>query len=387
MTDLALCDNLDVVQNMYLGREVRDFLFRLKEPVMEQRTAETLRSLAVSDDLVDWPARSFAVRSAEAVRRRREGRAVELPPGHPRRTDGGARCRADPPGARARRAARRPGPGRRSHLRTTSTTSSRWPHGSPSSILVGTSVLNTHQRRSRRSSTPYRGHPDEGRRHRRERAGDRVVSTDAEIVAPGIGLPEEGGAERARGGSGSAQWTTSSPAISASCRSSSARSLIVMYFSFTATNFFAASNFVNVVLQMAGVTMMIAFGVVFVLLIAEIDLSIGYLRAASRRSGGDAAASGRSELSRLVVHSSRARRRGHVKGGVQGTVVAKIGVPSFVVTASQLSWQGVILRELQTRGVIQIEEDWINKTATYYSPPRSAGSSPRSSPGCMRSLR
>jgi D-xylose transport system ATP-binding protein len=46
--DLALCDNLDVVQNMYLGREVRDFFFRLKEPVMEQRTAETLRSLAVT---------------------------------------------------------------------------------------------------------------------------------------------------------------------------------------------------------------------------------------------------------------------------------------------------------------------------------------------------
>ena len=46
--DLALCDNLDVVQNMYLGREVRDILFRLKEPVMEQRTAETLKSLAVT---------------------------------------------------------------------------------------------------------------------------------------------------------------------------------------------------------------------------------------------------------------------------------------------------------------------------------------------------
>ena len=46
--DLALCDNLDVVQNMYLGREVRDWLFRLKEPVMEQRTAETLKSLAVT---------------------------------------------------------------------------------------------------------------------------------------------------------------------------------------------------------------------------------------------------------------------------------------------------------------------------------------------------
>ena len=46
--DLALCDNLDVVQNMYLGREVHDVLFRLKEPVMEQRTAETLKSLAVT---------------------------------------------------------------------------------------------------------------------------------------------------------------------------------------------------------------------------------------------------------------------------------------------------------------------------------------------------
>ena len=46
--DLALCDNLDVVQNMYLGREVRDFLFRLNEPVMEQRSAETLKGLRVT---------------------------------------------------------------------------------------------------------------------------------------------------------------------------------------------------------------------------------------------------------------------------------------------------------------------------------------------------
>ena len=46
--DLALCDNLDVVQNMSLGREERDWLWRLKEPLMEQRTAETLRSLSVT---------------------------------------------------------------------------------------------------------------------------------------------------------------------------------------------------------------------------------------------------------------------------------------------------------------------------------------------------
>ena len=46
--DLALCDNLDVVQNMYLGREERDPVFRLREAPMEQRTTETLKSLAVT---------------------------------------------------------------------------------------------------------------------------------------------------------------------------------------------------------------------------------------------------------------------------------------------------------------------------------------------------
>jgi D-xylose transport system ATP-binding protein len=46
--DLALADNLDVVQNMYLGREVHDFLQRLNEPVMEQKTIETMRSLSVT---------------------------------------------------------------------------------------------------------------------------------------------------------------------------------------------------------------------------------------------------------------------------------------------------------------------------------------------------
>jgi D-xylose transport system ATP-binding protein len=46
--DLALCDNLDVVQNMFLGREEHDPLFRLREAPMEQRTTETLKSLSVT---------------------------------------------------------------------------------------------------------------------------------------------------------------------------------------------------------------------------------------------------------------------------------------------------------------------------------------------------
>ena len=46
--DLALCDNLDVVQNMFLGREDHDPMYRLREAPMEQRTAETLKSLSVT---------------------------------------------------------------------------------------------------------------------------------------------------------------------------------------------------------------------------------------------------------------------------------------------------------------------------------------------------
>ena len=45
--DLALCDNLDIVQNMFLGREtVRHFM--LAEDDMEKAAGETLTSLAVT---------------------------------------------------------------------------------------------------------------------------------------------------------------------------------------------------------------------------------------------------------------------------------------------------------------------------------------------------
>ena len=46
--DLALCDNLDVVQNMYLGRETHAAFFRLDEPTMEQHAVEVLKDLSVT---------------------------------------------------------------------------------------------------------------------------------------------------------------------------------------------------------------------------------------------------------------------------------------------------------------------------------------------------
>jgi D-xylose transport system ATP-binding protein len=46
--DLALCDNLDVVQNMFLGREAHDRFQRLKEPPMEAKAVQTLAGLRVT---------------------------------------------------------------------------------------------------------------------------------------------------------------------------------------------------------------------------------------------------------------------------------------------------------------------------------------------------
>ena len=44
--DLALCDNLDIVQNMFLGREKTRGIV-LDEPTMEQMAGDTLASLSV----------------------------------------------------------------------------------------------------------------------------------------------------------------------------------------------------------------------------------------------------------------------------------------------------------------------------------------------------
>jgi D-xylose transport system permease protein len=54
--------------------------------------------------------------------------------------------------------------------------------------------------------------------------------------------------------------------------------VIAIIFQNQNSNFLTPRNFVNLILQMSGVTM-IAYGVVFVLLLGEIDLSIGYVSA------------------------------------------------------------------------------------------------------------
>src|SRR5205807_682102 len=120
--------------------------------------------------------------------------------------------------------------------------------------------------------------------------------------------------------------------------------IIIVFFSFKATNFFTADNFNNVIVQMAGITML-AYGVVFVLLLGEIDLSIGYLSGIAALSVAELQLPGSSHN---FPYSLIAPVSGWLAilvavlivaaiGAAQGTIVAKVGVPSFVVTVAGLA--------------------------------------------------
>jgi D-xylose transport system permease protein len=141
---------------------------------------------------------------------------------------------------------------------------------------------------------------------------------------------------------------------------------IVVFFSFKATNFFTADNFVNIIIQMAG-TAMLAYGVVFVLLLGEIDLSISYVAGIGALTVAELQLPGSGhEINGLLAMVCAVAICAAI-GGAQGAIVAFVGVPSFVVTlAGFMIWQGVILKVLEQPGSIIIQDRWINYTASYF---------------------
>jgi D-xylose transport system permease protein len=142
-----------------------------------------------------------------------------------------------------------------------------------------------------------------------------------------------------------------------------ALAIIVIVFGFKAPNFFTPGNFTNIITQMAG-TCLIAYGVVFVLLIGEIDLSVAFV------SGVAGVVVAETQLPTGVdlpwfVCVFLAILAATLIGVFQGSIVALVGVPSFVVTlAGYEIWQGVILRTI-TQGVIVIQDPKINDFSNY----------------------
>ena len=118
--------------------------------------------------------------------------------------------------------------------------------------------------------------------------------------------------------------------------------------------------------QMAGVTT-IAIGVVFVLLLGEIDLSIGYVSGVAGVIVAQLQIPDESWQVKGVLAIAIAVTVTALIGGLQGSFVAFLGIPSFVVTlAGLLFWQGVILYVIGGQGVIVIEDSTINNLANYF---------------------
>ena len=142
--------------------------------------------------------------------------------------------------------------------------------------------------------------------------------------------------------------------------------LITIFFQSKNDNFLTAGNFNNLIVQMAGVTL-IAMGVVFVLLIGEIDLSIGFLSGVAGVIVAKLQIPDGSWQVNGIVAILVAVAVGAAIGVFQGSFVALIGVPSFVVTlAGLLAFQGVVQKVIGEQGVIVIEDKWINDMANYF---------------------
>ncbi|MFJ1812724.1 MULTISPECIES: sugar ABC transporter permease [unclassified Streptomyces] len=129
-------------------------------------------------------------------------------------------------------------------------------------------------------------------------------------------------------------------------------------------NFLSPRNLSNLSVDIVG-TGLIAVGIVFVLLLGELDLSVGSI------SGLAAAVfavlnvnHGAPEWLALVV----AVLAGTVAGTVQGYSIARTRVPAFVITlAGLLTWNGLMLSVLGDSGTVNLDENGlVAKLTSYY---------------------
>jgi D-xylose transport system permease protein len=137
--------------------------------------------------------------------------------------------------------------------------------------------------------------------------------------------------------------------------------LILVIFGILEDVFITPRNFTNLLLQMSGIAT-IAIGVVFVLLIAEIDLSVAFVSGVAGvvmtlllRPDDPGWPWFLAIAAALIITT--------IIGMVTGLIVTKAGVPSFVVTlAGLLVYSGVVLTlttEASNSGTVRIEDDTV----------------------------
>ena len=132
--------------------------------------------------------------------------------------------------------------------------------------------------------------------------------------------------------------------------------LVLFFTAYKGSTFFSTFNFANLVGQSAMV-IVIAMGLIFLLLLGEIDLAAGF-------TAGTAAAVLGVTLTKkgwpLPLAVIACLASGVVIGLIIGLLVARVGIPSFVVTLAMfLALQGVMLLIIGDGGTIPIRDESI----------------------------
>ncbi|WP_407706102.1 sugar ABC transporter permease [Streptomyces yaizuensis] len=130
------------------------------------------------------------------------------------------------------------------------------------------------------------------------------------------------------------------------------------------SNFLSAQNLSNIAVAMVGTGMM-AVGIIFVLLLGEIDLSVG---AVSGVSGAIVAVLSVTHGVDEWLAVLAAVAGGALIGALHGFFFAVVGAPAFAVTlAGLLFWQGCMLQILGSSGTVNLDPDGlVGQLNTYY---------------------
>jgi D-xylose transport system permease protein len=141
--------------------------------------------------------------------------------------------------------------------------------------------------------------------------------------------------------------------------------LIWIIFQSQNDRFLSAVNLTNLLLQITAIGL-ISVGIAYVLLLGEIDLSVG---AVSGLAAAVVAVLNVKHGWSPYTAIAAGVLTGMVIGVVQGALFTRFGIPSFVVTlAGLLAWQGALLRVLGDTGTLNISDSKIVGLAnTFYS--------------------
>jgi D-xylose transport system permease protein len=139
--------------------------------------------------------------------------------------------------------------------------------------------------------------------------------------------------------------------------------IISAFFDYKNQNFLSGSNLGNLITQVVPLAT-IATGVVFVLLIAEIDLSVAFVSGFAGSVVVAELVTRHGHFSGLVAIPI-ALAAGALYGLIQGGVVAYIGVPSFIATlAGLLIAEGLVVKIVGS-SPIYINDKWILDISSY----------------------